>query len=141
MNYTETFEEFSKGLSSTDLALYAGAGIILWILFKDKLSPAQEFVKNLVDKFSKPKTTVTTEVLVSKPVSLSTETLSSFINTGVGVKEKVKDDVFFKLVNSWKQTRDLAVQSGCTEAVRVADEMFPYLSPKVCAEKGDTDEV
>ena len=42
------------------------------------------------------------------------------------------DDTFFKLVVSWKQTRDLAVQSGCGEAVKVADQMFPFLSPNVC---------
>ena len=46
-----------------------------------------------------------------------------------------KDDVFFKLVVSWKQTRDLAEQSGCTEAIKVADQMFPFLSPNVCAKK------
>ncbi len=46
-----------------------------------------------------------------------------------------KEDVFFKLVVSWKQTRDLAVASGCDEAVKVADQMFPYLSPVVCGKE------
>jgi hypothetical protein len=49
-----------------------------------------------------------------------------------------KDDVFFKLVVSWKQTRDLAEKSGCSEAVKVADQMFPFLSPNVCAQKEGT---
>jgi hypothetical protein len=30
----------------------------------------------------------------------------------------------------------LAEKSGCSEAVKVADQMFPYLSPTVC--KGKT---
>jgi hypothetical protein len=47
------------------------------------------------------------------------------------------EDLFFKLVVSWKQTRDLAVKSGCSEAVKVADQMFPFLSPTVCAAKED----
>ena len=48
MNFTQTFEEFSSGLGPTDLALYAGAGIVLWILFKDKLSPVQEAILKIV---------------------------------------------------------------------------------------------
>jgi hypothetical protein len=51
------------------------------------------------------------------------------------VQPVVADDVFFDLVASWKQTRDLAVKSGCSEAVKVADQMFPHLSPTVCGEK------
>ena len=47
------------------------------------------------------------------------------------------EDTFFKLVVSWKQTRDLAVQSGCSEAVKVADQMFPFLSPNVCKQNED----
>jgi hypothetical protein len=46
-----------------------------------------------------------------------------------------KEDLFFKLVVSWKQTRDLAVESGCDDAVKVADQMFPYLSPTVCGKE------
>ena len=47
MNYTQTFEEFSKGLAPVDLALYAGIGIILWVLFKDKLSPIQKILMGM----------------------------------------------------------------------------------------------
>ena len=43
MNYTESFDEFASRLGPTDLALYAGAGLIISILFKDKLSPVQLF--------------------------------------------------------------------------------------------------
>jgi len=52
-------------------------------------------------------------------------------------KKNDPEDTFFKLVVSWKQTRDLAVQSGCSEAVKVADQMFPYLSPNVCQQNED----
>ena len=123
MNFTQTFEEFSSGLAPMDLALYAGIGIILWVLFKDKLSPVQKIVKDLVDKV--------------KDNTPSVPSLPDF------VKEKVKteDDskLFFDLVVSWKQTRDLAEKSGCEKAIEVADQMFPYLSPMVCKPKEETD--
>ena len=45
--------------------------------------------------------------------------------------------LFFDLVVSWKQTRDLAKLSGCDKAVEVADQMFPYLSPTICSEETD----
>ena len=124
MNFTQTFEEFSSGLAPMDLALYAGIGIILWVLFKDKLSPVQKIVKDLIDKV--------------KDNTPSVPSLPDF------VKEKVKaeDDskLFFDLVVSWKQTRDLAEQSGCEKAIEVADQMFPYLSPMVCKPKEETDD-
>lgn len=120
MNFTESFQEFSSRVSPTDLALYAGVGLVLWVLFKDKLSPVQKLLGDLVNK-------------VKGGVSLPSVDLPSI------VKESTvnTDDDFFNLVVSWKQTRDLAVKSGCSEAVKVADQMFPYLSPTVCTKKGD----
>ena len=125
MNFTESFQEFSSRLSTTDLALYAGAGIIIWVLFKDRLSPVQQLITSLVEKvkgITKGNTVTLPTVDVPKvdPVVLPK------------VVGENKDDVFFKLVVSWKQTRDLADKSGCAEAVKVADQMFPYLSPNVC---------
>lgn len=122
MNYTESFQEFASKVGPTDLALYAGVGIVLWVLFKDKLSPVQQILTNLVEKFKnvsplKPVTPVAVVVPNVKPVVTS------------------KEDIFFKLVVSWKQTRDLASECGCTEAVKVADQMFPYLSPVVCTKE------
>lgn len=109
MNYmTQSFEEFSRSLNPTDLALYAGAALVLWVLFKDKLSPVQKLLMGLLEK--------------GKSL-LPTKNKTVVVDNG---------DLFFKLVTSWKQTRDLAVQGGCTEAVRVADEMFPLLSPTAC---------
>ena len=122
MNYTETFEEFATKAGPMDLALYAGVGLVLWVLFKDKLSPVQTFLGGLVEKFKnvsplKPVTPVAVVVPSVKPVVTT------------------KEDIFFKLVVSWKQTRDLAAECGCTEAVKVADQMFPYLSPVVCSKE------
>ena len=33
MNFTESFSDFSNKLGPMDLALYAGVGIVLWVLF------------------------------------------------------------------------------------------------------------
>jgi len=122
MNYTQSFEEFSSSLGPMDLALYAGAGIILWVLFKDKLSPVQSI---LMDYFEKLKG-------VAKD---KTDTITIKVPDAVKSSPKDEQDLFFDLVVSWKQTRDLAVKSGCAKAVKVADEMFPYLSPTVCSEE------
>ena len=120
MNFTEIFNEFSSKLSTMDLALYAGAGIILWVLFKDQLSPVQKIIMDLVDKI-KSKAGSSTVVVKVPPV----------------VKNAKTENLFFDLVVSWKQTRDLAEKSGCQRAVEVADTMFPYLSPTVCGDAED----
>lgn len=117
IDYAQSFDQFAGSLKPMDLALYAGAGLVLWVLFKDRLSPVQEFVLNLVNKI---KGSVNTNKIVEvKPSLASPES----------------NDIFFQLVTSWKQTRDLAVKGGCSEAVKVADQMFPYLSPTGCGEE------
>jgi hypothetical protein len=126
MNFTESFQEFSSKLSTTDLALYAGVGLVLWVLFKDKLSPVQKFLAGLVDKFKG----------ATGSSALPVVTVPS-VSPVVVPKRTDAEDTFFKLVVSWKQTRDLAVQSGCSEAVKVADQMFPYLSPNVCSKQNE----
>jgi hypothetical protein len=125
MNYTETFEEFASKVGPMDLALYAGVGLILWVLFKDKLSPVQTLLGGLVEKFknSSPLKPVT-------PVAVVVPSVKPVVTT--------KEDIFFKLIVSWKQTRDLAAECGCGKAVEVADQMFPYLSPVVCGDKEST---
>lgn len=117
LDYAQSFEEFSSSLKPVDLALYAGIGLILWILFKDKLSPVQKLLGDLLAKAKL--LTIKPTVDVPKPTLVAPES----------------NDIFFELVASWKQTRDLAVKSGCEEAVKVADQMFPYLSPTVCGEE------
>ena len=126
MNFTESFQEFSSRLSTTDLALYGGVGLVLWVLFKDKLSPVQKLLSGLVEKMKG----------ASPNVSLPVVNVPS-VSPVVLPKKNDVEDTFFKLVVSWKQTRDLAVQSGCSEAVKVADQMFPYLSPNVCQQNED----
>jgi len=126
MNYTQSFEEFSASLGPMDLALYAGVGIILWVLFKDKLSPVQSVI---VDYFEKLK-----GITENK-----NDTVTIKVPDTVKASPKNEQDLFFNLVVSWKQTRDLAVKSGCSKAVEVADQMFPYLSPTVCSEENNAE--
>lgn len=123
MNYTESFDQFASRVSTMDLALYAGVGLILWILFKDKLSPVQKFIKDAIDQFNNKSSDRLPALSVPSSVVSSSKT------------EVESSDLFFKLIASWKQTRDLAVQMNCSEAIKVADEMFPYLSPQACQEK------
>jgi len=123
MNYAQSFDEFASSLGPTDLALYAGAALIAWVLFKDRLNPVSLVVKQLVDKVYG---LLSAKPVAAKPVPAAT-------NNSVGTE--TKEDVFFELVTSWKKTRDLAVKAQCTEAIKVADQMFPYLSPVVCNEE------
>lgn len=122
MNFSQSFEEFSGSLGPMDLALYAGVGIILWVLFKDKLSPVQKIVLDTIN-------------------SVKDSWGSSSPKTSIELPESIKQapaetqNLFFDLVVSWKQTRDLAELSGCQKAVEVADQMFPYLSPTICSEE------
>tara|TARA_Y100000385_G_scaffold72406_1_gene72933 strand:+ start:4478 stop:4861 length:384 start_codon:yes stop_codon:yes gene_type:complete len=127
MNFTQSFEEFSAGLGPMDLALYAGVGIVIWVLFKDQLSPVQ---KALIDLFNSFKNKLSTEqpnkITISVPESVKSQPTDA-------------QNLFFDLVVSWKQTRDLAEKSGCKKAVEVADTMFPYLSPTVCGDSEDAE--
>jgi hypothetical protein len=148
MNFTQSFEEFSKGLgTTTDLILYAGIALVLWILFKDKLSPVQGIVKLLSEKINK----LTNSSSVSSKVSVVTEPQSvplvnapevlanSLVENSLVDSNPNKEDLFFKLVVSWKETRDLALKCGCDQAVEVADTMFPYLSPNVCGKESENE--
>lgn len=125
MNFTETFDQFTSRLTPTDLALYAGVALIMWVLFKDKLgslpklvSTALELIKNNLPKLSKVNTVVPT---ISK--SSTNET----------------NDDFYDLILSWKKTRDLAIKTKCFNAVKEIDKIFPYLNPSVCR-KEDSNE-
>jgi hypothetical protein len=123
LNLTQSFEDFASKMGPMDLALYAGVALVVWVLFKDNIvstvSPAVKGLKELLSKKYSNDSGVSVpniDPVVVPKMAASTE----------------KDETFFKLVVSWKQTRDLAQQSGCAEAVKVADQMFPYLSPNVC---------
>lgn len=124
MNYTESFDQFAARVTTLDLALYAGIGLILWVLLKDRMSPVQKIISDLV-----------TKVKSSAPSSV----VSGPTNVVKVVSETQKQDLFYKLISSWKQTRDLAVQSECVDAVKVIDQMFPFLSPNACSKKEISD--
>lgn len=129
MNFTQSFEEFSKGLGPTDLVLYAGFGLLLWVLFKDRLSPVQNILGSVLARVKDLLTTKT------QPTTVASVKVSESVATPVlveSLQQQSNEDKFFKLIVSWKQTRDLAEQCGCSNAVEVADSMFPYLSPNVC---------
>jgi hypothetical protein len=127
MNYTESFDQFSSRIGPTDLALYAGAGLIIWILFKDKLSPVQSFLASLINK---------SKLAFDKGNKIPEVVLPETVKPIV-VDNKNKEDSFFRLIVSWKQTRDLALLNGCDEAIKVADQMFPFLSPESCDKAKD----
>jgi hypothetical protein len=142
MNFTQSFEEFSKGLGTTDLVLYAGVGLLIWILFKDKLSPVQNLLGGLLNRLKDfaSTTNTKTESFVVKPKEPTTVTVAVATPVLVEtIKQQSDEDKFFKLIVSWKQTRDLAEQCGCGNAVEVADSMFPYLSPNVCGKDNNND--
>jgi hypothetical protein len=114
MNFTESFQEFSSRLSGTDLMVYGGAALILFVLFKDKISPVQNYVSGLLggvlNRVKRESSTVT-------PIS------------------KTNDNHFLDLISSWKNTRDLADKMGCPKAVEVLDSAFPHLSPNACGQE------
>lgn len=127
MNYaTESFSDFASKVGPTDLALYAGAALVLFVLFKDKMSPVQKIISDLVNK---------AKTLLGRPTSIVSETKLPLVTNSVSTSDTNTEDTFFKLIVSWKQTRDLAAKLNCSEAVKVADQMFPYLSPNSCEEK------
>jgi hypothetical protein len=119
MNPLESFGEFSSKLTNTDLMLYAGVAVILWVLFKDKLGGVTQAIKNLLGN---NRSSVVPGIVVSQPTT----------------EEASDTDLFFELIASWKKTRDLAEKSGCVEAVDAVDQLFPHLSPVTC--KGHKDE-
>jgi hypothetical protein len=129
MNFTENFEDFSNKLGSMDILVYGGAAIILWVLFKDRISPIQLLILNLIEQVKK----------ISFKKSIFNITKSSVLLPSKPDIENLdnSDDLFFQLISSWKQTRDLALQCKCEKAVEVADEMFPFLSPNICNKEGD----
>lgn len=117
MNPLETFGEFSSKLTTTDLMLYAGVAVVLWVLFKDRLGGVTQAIKNLLGN----KSNIVPGVVISKPTQ----------------EEAADTDLFFELIASWKKTRDLAEKSGCVKAVDAVDQLFPHLSPVTCKEKTD----
>lgn len=114
--FTQSFEQFSGSLGTTDVLLYAGVALFLWYLFRDKMGGIKDVVTNLISSYTR----------IQKP--------NKIIIPAPGSSSQVvsKEDVFFQLVSCWKQMRDLAVQANCSEAIKAIDLMFPHLSPNSC---------
>ena len=125
--FTVNYDEFSKGMNSTNLLLYAGVGLAIFVLFnKDPLNYAKSIVGLIKSKLSGVKNSVT-------PLVITNTTAPSIPMAPTTYEPELsKDELFFALIESWKKTRDLAVQTNCSEAVKVADQMFPFLSPNGC---------
>lgn len=124
--FTVNYDEFSKGMNSTNLLLYAGVGLAIFVLFnKDPLNYAKSIVGLIKSKLSGVKNSVT-------PLVITNTTTAPVTPVSPAAYEPSKDELFFALIESWKKTRDLAVKTNCSEAVKVADQMFPFLSPNGC---------
>jgi hypothetical protein len=141
MNFTQSFEEFSKGLGTTDLILYAGIALVLWILFKDRLSPLQGLVQLGSESIKRLLSSTKSGVVASVPVvPAAVNNAPEVLANALAENSKTEsEDMFFKLVVSWKETRDLALKCGCDKAVEVTDTMFPYLSPNVCGKESENE--
>lgn len=139
MNYTQSFEEFSSSLGPTDLALYAGVGIVLYVLFKDKLSPVQKMVLEFVETSKKWLSDMNKPVEPKPPIVGPVPDFPVPPATPL-VRPTVQQDTFLELVASWRKTRDLSEKYGCGQATEMLDEMFQYLSPVVCVDEENNNE-
>lgn len=106
----EALDNFGAGLSTTDVMLYVGVAVVVYILFQEKINSVVKTVLEKVKTVKAPKLPIDTGLFENEPVT--------------------QDDIFFDLIVSWKNTRDLAEAYGADKAVKIADEMFPHLVPK-----------
>lgn len=107
-----SLENFGATVKPIDLALYAGVALVIYVLFQEKINNIFTQIKNQLKNIKRP----------DLP-SLDT-------NLFPDIEPTTQDDIFFELIKSWKQTRDLAEEYGASKAVQIADEMFPHLVPK-----------
>ena len=106
----EALNNFGAGLSTTDVMLYVGVAVVVYVLFQEKINAVVKTVLEKVKKVKTPALPIDTGLFENEP--------------------ETQDDIFFDLIKSWKQTRDLAEAYGADKAVEIADEMFPHLVPK-----------
>lgn len=103
-------ENFGVGSKPLDVFLWVGVLIVVYVLFQEKINPLLATIKEkLLSVWNKKRS-----VVPDLDISLESD----------------HSDVFFDLIKSWKQTRDLAEAYGADKAVAIADEMFPHLVPK-----------
>lgn len=122
--FTQTFDDFSAGLTTSDLFLYAGGGLLTYVLFQDKLGGIKKLVADLVSKskqtLSRPSENITnTQTLLSSTTSTN----------------KPSPDSFVELIVSWKHTRDLAANCNNKQAVDLMDKLFPSLNASLSESK------
>lgn len=109
-----SLENFSSNIKTVDIVLYVGVAVVIYACFKEQInniiSPILNKIKSSKGLFNKPSHTDSIEI--------------------PNIENDTSDDIFFELIKSWKQTRDLAEIYGCDDAVKIADDMFPHLIPK-----------
>jgi hypothetical protein len=128
LNFGENFSDFSSRMKPTDLLLYAGIAVVVYVLFQKKLTPVKDMILKL---FKQGADKVNNTIKEFNPI-VSDGVVQVPKVTDTPNATKITENVFFDLIHSWKQTRDLAVKAGCDEAIEKADEMFPLLSVTNC---------
>ena len=110
MNFiTENFNAAGKPL---DIFLYLGVLLVVYVLFQEKINPFLVSIRESISKIWNKRSSI--DLIPDIDLSANDD----------------HSDVFFDLIQSWKQTRDLAEIYGADKAVQIADEMFPHLIPK-----------
>lgn len=104
-------ETFGTNIKTMDVLLYAGVAIVVYVLFKEQIHSVLNKIKEKLNKTKAP--------------NLPSIDMGDYDN----LEPDTKDDIFFQLIMSWKQTRDLAETYGADKAVEIADQMFPHLVP------------
>lgn len=113
MNIEDNF----GAMKPIDFTLYVGVVIVLYLLFQNQILKVKDRLLE-VWKNAKYNKNLTKDTVVSPDSSVRIDTIYN------------DSELFFRLIKSWKETKDLAEQYGSTKAVEIADEMFPYLIPK-----------
>lgn len=104
-------ETFGANIKTMDVVLYAGVAVVIYVFFKEQIHSIFNKLKDKLNKTNTP--------------SLPTLDTRDYED----LEPETQDDVFFQLIMSWKQTRDLAESYGANKAVEIADQMFPHLVP------------
>lgn len=113
MNIEDNF----GAMKPIDLTLYVGVAIVLYLLFQNQILKVKDKVLESW-KNTRLNNNLTKDTVVVPDSSTRIDTIYN------------DSELFFRLIKSWKETKDLAEQYGATKAVEIADEMFPHLIPQ-----------